>query len=318
MTTIRLRAAVAGTAAVLVLAACGSGDDDDPGADQDGATSVVVGTMPLADLAPFHHALDTGLFEEAGLDVEFVSSSTGAAQIAAMMSGDVHITYSNFVSVLQGAQEGLPLRIVRENNRSGPQGIYVPADSPIEDPTDLAGASVAINSLGNIQELTSRAVLEARGVDLATVEFVEMPPPDMGAALEQGHVDAAWLVEPFLTRGVQAGHREVASAFEGPTENLPVAGWLTTEDYLAEHADVVDSFIAVMDQAMAEAEDDPGVIAEAIPGYTEIDPQLASELSPPALTPTSDLTDFDVLRDLMLEYGLLDEELDVDPLMYTP
>ncbi|MGC5614769.1 ABC transporter substrate-binding protein [Georgenia sp. Z1491] len=317
MTTTHLRAAVAGTAAVLVLTACGSGEEE-ASTDEESAPSIVVGTMPLADLAPFHHALDTGLFEEAGLDVEFVSSSAGAAQIAAMMSGDVHITYSNFVSVLQGAQEGLPLRIVRENNRSGPQGIYVPADSPIEDPADLSGASVAINSLGNIQELTSRAVLESHGVDLATVEFVEMPPPDMGAALEQGHVDAAWLVEPFLTRGVQAGHREVASAFEGPTENLPVAGWLTTEEYLAENADVVDSFIAVMDQAMAEAEDDPGVIAEAIPGYTEIDPQLASELSPPALTPTSDLTDFDVLRDLMLEYGLLDEELDVDALMYTP
>jgi NitT/TauT family transport system substrate-binding protein len=316
-------ALVALTSAALVLAACGSGEDD-AGSDESGSgddsglTHVTIGTMPLADVAPFYYALNEGLFEEAGLDVETTISSQGAAQIAAMMSGDVSITYTNFVSVLQGAEQGLPLQIIRENNRSGPQGIYSVAGSDITAPEDLEGASIAINSLGNIQELTTRAVLESHGVDLSTIEFVEMPPPDMGAALEEGHVDAAWMVEPFITRAEEAGHQRVVSAFEGPTDNLPVAGWVSTEEFTAEHADVVDTFIEVMDQAMADAEEDPSVIADAIPTYTEISPEVASSLAPPALTPVSDLSDFDVLADLMLQYGLLEDELDVTPLMYTP
>lgn len=325
MTITRTRGALVGAAAAaLLLAACGSAEDDatdsatDGGAAQDEAISLVVGTMPLADVAPFYYALNEGLFEDAGLDVEVTMSSQGAAQVAAMVAGSIDISYTNFVSVLQGDQQGLPLQIIRENNRSGPQGIYVAADSTIDAPEDLTGATIAINSLGNIQELTSRAVLESHGVDLSTVEFAEMPPADMGAALDQGHVDAAWLVEPFLTRAEEAGERRVVSAFEGPTDNLPVAGWVTTEDYLAENSAAVDLFIEVMDQAMADAEADPSIIADAIPTYTEITPELAASLSPPSLTPVSDLSDFGVLRDLMLQYGLLEEDIDVDALMYTP
>jgi NitT/TauT family transport system substrate-binding protein len=166
-------ALVALTSAALVLAACGSGEDD-AGSDESGSgddsglTHVTIGTMPLADVAPFYYALNEGLFEEAGLDVETTISSQGAAQIAAMMSGDVSITYTNFVSVLQGAEQGLPLQIIRENNRSGPQGIYSVAGSDITAPEDLEGASIAINSLGNIQELTTRAVLESHGSRRAT------------------------------------------------------------------------------------------------------------------------------------------------------
>ncbi|WP_324278182.1 ABC transporter substrate-binding protein [Blastococcus brunescens] len=233
--------------------------------------------------------------------------------MAGAVAGEIDIVFSNYVSILQAAGEGLPLRIIRENNRSGPQGIYVPTGSPITGPADLAGASIAINSLGNIQELTARAVLESHGVDPAGLSFVELPPPEMPAALEQGHVDAAWMVEPFLTQVEQRGTAtRVVSAFEGPTENLPVAGWTVTQQFLQENPNTVAAFVRAMDAAMTMAVEQPETVTEIIPTYTEISPELAAQLSTPGLAENSDLSDFGTLAELMVEYGLIEDGLDLE------
>ncbi|MFH5822887.1 ABC transporter substrate-binding protein [Georgenia sp. AZ-5] len=316
----------AGLAALLLtsatLTACGGGQSEAPAGGGDASppaagepekTELTVGVLPLADLAPFFLAIEDGLFEDEGLQVEANVASGGAAQIAAMVAGDLDLTYSNYVSVLEARGEGLPLQIVRENNRSGPQGIYAMPDSGITDPAALEGRSIAVNSLGNIQELTARAVLESHGVDPASLEFVELPPADMPAALEEGHVDAAWLVEPFITLATGTSDaKRIVSAFEGPTENLPVAGWVATEQFVAENPNTVAAFVRAMDEAMRIAVDEPERLEEIIPTYTSITPELVTQLNPPGLAEDSDLSDLDTLQDLMVEQGIIEEGVDLE------
>jgi NitT/TauT family transport system substrate-binding protein len=308
-------------ALVTALTACGGGastpEEAAPAeAGEPEQSELTVGVLPLADLAPFYLAIQEGLFEEEGLTVEPNVASGGATQIAGAVAGDIDIVFSNYVSILQAASEGLPLRIIRENNRSGPQGIYVRAGSDITDPGDLAGKRIAINSHGNIQELTARAVLESHGVDGDSLTFVELPPPDMLAALTQNNVDAAWLVEPFLTQGEQRGEAtRVVSAFEGPTENLPVAGWLTTAQFVQENPNTVAAFVRALDEAMTLAVAQPELVAEILPTYTNISPEVAAQLAPAGLSETSDLGDFGTLADLMVEYGLMEEGLDMEEIV---
>ena len=305
-------------ALMTALTACSSGDPEtttgSPAEPREPEkTELTVGVLPLADLAPFYLAIEEGLFEDEGLTVEANVASGGAAQITGAVAGDIDIVFSNYVSILQAASKGLPLRIIRENNRSGPQGIYAPTGSSITRPEDMAGASIAINSLGNIQELTARAVLESHGVDPAGLSFVELPPPDMPAALDEGHTDAAWMVEPFLTLVEQRGTAtRVVSAFEGPTEDLPVAGWAVTEQFLQENPNTVAAFIRAMDAAMTMAVEQPEKLTEIIPTYTTISPELAAQLATPGLSEKSNLDDFGTLVDLMVKYDLMEEGLDID------
>ncbi|SFK91489.1 ABC transporter substrate-binding protein [Geodermatophilus ruber] len=306
---------------VTLVAACGSGDPEgssappaEPGAPE--VTDLTVGVLPLADLAPLYLAIEEGYFEDEGITVEPAVASGGAAQIAGMIAGDIDLTYSNYVSIVEAAEQGLPLRIVRENNRSGPQGIYAAADSGITRPADLAGQRIAINSLGNIQELTARAVLDSHGVDPDSLEFVELPPSDMPAALAEGAVDAAWLVEPFLTLVEQRGEAaRIVSAFEGPTEDLPVAGWTATQQFVEQNPNTVAAFVRAMDQAMQLAADEPERLAGIIPTYTELSPELAGQLSTPGLAVTSDLSDLGTLTDLMVEHGVIEESPELDGLV---
>ncbi|MDO8382592.1 MAG: ABC transporter substrate-binding protein [Microbacterium sp.] len=304
----------------IFLSGCATsapGDESGAGAGDTGGelTSIKVGVIPFAELAPFYIAIEDGIFDEHGLVVEPTQASGGASLITSLASGELQFIYSNYVSMLQASSRGIPLEIVRENDRPGAQAIYVLPDSGITTPTDLAGKSIAVNSLGNIMELTSRAALEDAGVDLDTVTFVEIPPPNMTAALEQGQVDAAWLVEPFVTLASGSlGVTVAADVFGGDAADLPIAGWATTPQFASENAETVDAFIAALDEASAIAVDDPSRVAEIIPTYTEIPAEVAAKLAPIAFTPTSELADIAQVQDLMIRFGYYTEPVDIDEL----
>jgi NitT/TauT family transport system substrate-binding protein len=307
---------VAGLVSLAAAAACSGGQADgsataEPNGDE--PTQITVGVQPFAELAPFYIAEERGLFEERGLKVDVHQANEGASLVAAMVAGEVPIIYSNYVSLFTAADKGLPARIFRENDRPGVQALYVLPDSEIQEPADFEGATIAVNGLGNVMEITARAVLEHHGVDLSTVNFVELPPPNMEAALAEGQVDAAWLVEPFVTfatNNLQA--RPVVSAFEGPTDDVPVAGWATTAQFLEENRQALADFKAAMDEAMKIAASDTDAVAEIIPTYTQMPPEVARSLSEISYAVDSDLSGLETWQDLLLHYEVIDKSVDLD------
>ncbi|MET1156789.1 ABC transporter substrate-binding protein [Arthrobacter sp.] len=306
-----------GMAAALVagLAACGG--DSEAGTAAAGSSdgpeqaTIVVGTQTFAELAPLHMAIEQGIFEDHGLTVELADSTGGGAGlIPGMVAGDIDVVYSNYVSLLQGASKGLPLQVIRENDRPGVQALYVTPDSGIKTPEDLAGKTIAVNGLGNIMELTSRAVLESHGVTDA--KFVEIPPPNMEAALAQGQVDAAWLVEPFVT--IASGTldvKPVVSAFEGPTENVPVAGWAVRKDFAQQNPKTVSAFVEAMDEAMAIAAKDDQAVKDSLLTFTEIPEAVVAKLNPISFAEKSDFSKLSDLNEIMVDQGLIEKPVDL-------
>ena len=77
----------------------------------------------------------------------------------------------------------------------------------VTDAKQLEGKTVSVNTLKNLPEVAVRNALEQAGVDPSTVKFVEIPFPDVPAALESKRVDAAFAVEPFVGASAGAGRR---------------------------------------------------------------------------------------------------------------
>lgn len=314
------------TALVTVsVAACG-GSSDDGGGEQSGSggngggpevTEITVGVQPFAEVSAFYLAVEEGLFEDEGLTVTpEVAAGGGAGLITGLVSGDLDFAYSNYVSVVQAASEGLPLRVVRENDRPGVQGLYSLPGSGITTPADLAGKTVAINGLGNIMELTSRSALEENGVDPDSVNFVELPPPDFLSSLASGNVDAAWLVEPFVSIGTNTQDAQlVLDVFDGATEELPVAGWITSPQFAAENPETVAAFRRALDEAIRMVADDPSLVAEVVQTYTQLTPEIAEGLNPINFAVDNELEDISQVEELMRQYGFIEEEVDTGELV---
>ncbi len=76
------------------------------------------------------------------------------------------------------------------------------------------------------------------GVDLSTVEFVEIALPDIRLALQEGRVDAGHTGEPFVTVAEQQGNRVIADSYEAIEEGLDISSWFTTDTFLEQSPDV--------------------------------------------------------------------------------
>ena len=162
---------------------------------------VKLGIIPIADVAPVFIGIEQGFFEEEGLTVSTEFAQGGAASIPSVVSGDIDFAFGAYPSFFSAVQEGLPLLISTEANRAAPLfgGLYALPDSGIATPADLEGKTIAVNTLNNLVQLAVEAQLVDAGLTLDDVTLVEIPFPDMVAALERGDVDVIAVVEPFGT-----------------------------------------------------------------------------------------------------------------------
>ncbi|WP_022869886.1 ABC transporter substrate-binding protein [Yaniella halotolerans] len=303
----------------LALSACGSSSADESSANaatSDGMHEVNIGYFPLVHTSTIIQAEEAGYLEEAGISAELMQTEGGAAAIPSLISGDIDILYSNYTSILLAAEQGLPVALVAGNDiATDDHGIFVTEDSDIEDLSDLEGKSFAVNNLQNIGTVAIYAQLEEVGVGPEDVDLVEMPNPDMAPALANGNVDAIWQVEPFQTISEQSGLRRIGDMFDGPASDMPVGGWVTTQEFADSNPEVIDSFRQALGQAGDDLQRNHELHLELVPSYTEIDVSVAEELALPNYD--TDLQ-IDVLQhgaDMMHEYGIIAEPLKVSDLV---
>jgi NitT/TauT family transport system substrate-binding protein len=280
---------------------------------------VDLGLLPLIDVAPVYIALEDGIFEREGLEIEITPVQGGAASIPAMIAGELDIAFGAVPSMLSGSADGMDLRLIAEQNRASPgfSDISALPDAGLEgDPAALEGRRLGLNTFANTAELTARSVVEAAGGDFDRVEAVEVPFPEMIPMLERGELDAAFLVEPFTTiarRTLDA--RSVADPYTGETESLPVGSYTTTENFAANFPNTVRAFQRAIIAATDVARRQPQRVVEILPTYTTLDADAAAAVTQPEFVARIDQVEIQRIVDLMVDHGFLDTELDLDTLI---
>ena len=318
----RLLAPIAALA--LLTTACGGSDGGGTApTDESGTRQLTVGVIPIVDVAPIYLGQEQGFFEERGIELELVPGSGGAAAVPGVVAGDFQFAFGNVTSVLLAASQGLPLRVVAEGNSStgDPEtdfsAVVVAADSPVQSAADLAGRTVAVNNLRNIGEVTIRKAVEDAGGDPGSINFVELAFPDMPAAVTGGDVDAAWVVEPFVTVATGQGARKVLANFAEAVDDLTVATYFTTEQVIAEDPQLVDDFQAAIAESLQYAQDNPDEVRRIVTTYTQITPEVAEQMALPAFPQEVNVESLEAVAELMQQYEITSEPVDVDALLAT-
>jgi NitT/TauT family transport system substrate-binding protein len=317
-------AVVATLGCCLALAACG-GDDGGGGGGGDAAAdrpvTLKVGVIPIADVAPLYLGVDKGFFKEENLTIEPQLAEGGAAIVPSVVSGDNEIGFSNTTSLIVARSKNLPLRIISQGDIGGtnaddaPDGLLVAKGSDIRSAKDLEGRTIAVNTLQNVGPLTINRSLEKRGVDYRTVKYVEVPFPEMGAALEGGRVDAIWVVEPFVTQGRGSGFEVLFHPFEETARSLTVATYFTTERYLEENRPVVDRFVRAMRKSLEYADSHPDDVRRIVTEYTEIPEKAAQTMVLPQWGAELNESTIETTARLAERYGFVEKAPALDDLI---
>lgn len=316
-----LRRIALGSLLALTLAAtgtaCGGSDDGSAGGLE--MDEITVGTMPVADTAPLQLAVSKGLFEKEGLKVKLQTIAGGAEAIPKLKSGALDVSFGNYVSLLQANANGvLKPRILAEGfeGASNTHSILVLKDSPIRTAKDLAGKKIGVNTKRNVSTLLVQAGVQPAGIKLdEDKSFVEMPFPNMEAALKSKSVDAVQAVEPFVTQiQTTLGGRIVLDLSQGSMAKFPIAGYASTAEWAEKNPKTVAAFQRglIAGQKLAQ---DLKTVQEVLPTYTKIDSKVAATLNMGGYPTSLSATRLQRVPDVMQQYGYLSEPVDIKTLL---
>lgn len=313
-----LAVVLCGLLAAVTMTACS--DDDPASADSDAPVTLNVGVIPIADVAPVYIGIEEGYFEEEGLTIEPQFADGGAAIVPAVVSGEYEIGFSNIVSLITASEEGLPVTIVTPGvdeattEQNAFAGLIVARDGPIEELSDLAGGTIGVNSLLNINQLAIQASFEQRGLPIEDINYTEIPIPDMPAAVETGRIDAAMTSEPFVTIAADTT-RVIAASYYDIAPGLSVATYFANEPYAEENPEVIERFERAMRRSLDHAQDNPDQARAAVLEYTSIPPEVVESMNLPGWSSELNVASIEHTAQLMADYGFVDAVPSLDRLL---
>jgi NitT/TauT family transport system substrate-binding protein len=318
------RALMALAAAALVLAACGG--DDGGGASsggaggQSGPTALTVQETAGVPSAFVAFGIEKGFFDKQNLKIKLQPSQGGATAVPSLVSGKIQVAGSNVVSLLIAASKGLPIQAVAPGTSAHGAGqkdfgaLMVRKGSDIRDVKDLAGKSVAVNTLNNIAEVVVKASLEKAGVDPEQVKLREIDFPEMGAALSKGDVDAAFLIEPFVTTARSEGDRIIDYSYVTTEPNLQVGAYAVSKKFATENPDAVKRYRAAVGETATYLMGHQDEFRTFLSERAKTPPKLAKTMQLPTFTTSLNTASMQKTAALVRKYGLVQDDVKVDDL----
>ncbi|MEL7098204.1 MAG: ABC transporter substrate-binding protein [Pseudomonadota bacterium] len=205
---------------------------------------------------PFQFAKEMGMYEEAmgGTKINWVSFDTGTAMSAAMASGDVQISVSQGVPpFVVAASAGQDIQIVDVAvSYSENDNCVVKAELEIDagSAAELAGKKVAV-PLGTAAHYGFLSQMGHFGVDVASMEIVDMAPAEGAAALAQGSLDMACGWGGALRRMKEHGNVLLTGAEKEELGILVFDVTSAPAAFVAEEAELLSQFLSVTAAANA-------------------------------------------------------------------
>lgn len=218
--TLRLRAVLAVLVSSGLLAGCAPAPDPAPD-----RLRVVV--LPFLSFAPYFIAIEEGLFERQGIELEIVTLERGAEALPALIQGQIDVLGASVsVAMLRAMAEGAPLRVVADKGLIAFQDCVgsgyavrrtLVDTGAVAEVADLAGLNAAFEP-AEFTEYSVDRLLSTAGLSSADVRMVDVPFPAMSEAFAAGTLDLTPVGEPWLTRLVESG---AATIWRPTTDVIP-------------------------------------------------------------------------------------------------
>ena len=220
-------------------------------------------------------AAELGYFDGTGITLENVGYATGGpASLIALASGDVEIGGAATSAVLNSIIGGNDFVAAYPSNgiNDEVQSIfYVLEDSPIRDIKDIAGKTIAVNTLGAHLDYTIREALHSVGLPSDAANQIVVPGPQLEQVLRSGQVDVSAFGYWQTTFEGAARQKGGLRAIFDDTDVLgEIAGGFVVlrRDFIAKHPQAAKVFVEQSERALDYAREHPGetkaILAKAL------------------------------------------------------
>jgi NitT/TauT family transport system substrate-binding protein len=183
-------------AAGVIALGVGCGDDDDDGGDGNGGgggTQEVVYNLPTPESTLFYPPLvaeELGFFEEEGVSPDLAPAAEEIAATAFLDNGDADLAFADVDEVILARENGGEHQVIFSPQHTNTAGIVVPADSDIQDFSDVTGKTIGLESEESTRLVD--AMLDSAGISKDDVQtaVIGTSGPLIAKSFDDGKIDA--------------------------------------------------------------------------------------------------------------------------------
>jgi NitT/TauT family transport system substrate-binding protein len=246
-----------------------------------GLETVRFGAPPVEEAALAFYAVEKGFFKAAGIDAQVQILPSGGAVTQALVGSALDIGVTNSGSMSSAHARGVPLYLVAcgatYTSAEPIAHLAVGKTTGVKTVKDLSGKTLAVSTLRDMIQATVLGFIDKNGGDSKSVNFVEMPPPQMPAAIVAKRIDGAAIVEPIFTSAkndvIDLG-APYSSANDGkPFQTLGIAG---NKDWCDKNAAAAKKIAGAIHETARWANNakNHAECATILAQYTKIDPAV--------------------------------------------
>jgi len=278
-----------------------------------------IALVPIWDVAPYYAAEQQGYFTAENIAVTQQIVRGGAAAIPALVGGSFDMVYANGTSIVTAITKGIDLRIILEGAPIGsgppdPGALLKRKGEPLKTGKDLEGKIVGVNALRDVQWMFVTAWIKETGGDPDKVQIIEVPLPSMVDTLKAKRVDAALVLDPFMTMGLADPAIELLDwALSRVYAGGPVGFFTITPELAARRPNDVRAFMRAYKRGAAWVNANTGKepFIKLIAGFTGITPELVGQMKPVPAHADIVPSGLSHLTALMTQTGLLTTSVDL-------
>ncbi len=220
-------------------------------------------------------AAELGYFDGTGITLENVGYATGGpASLVALAGGSVELGSAATAAVLNAIAAGNDFVAAYPSNGINDQVqsiFYVLDGSPITSVKDIAGKTIAVNTLGAHLDYVVREALHQNGLPEDAANLVVVPGPQLEQVLRSGQVDiSAFGYWQTTFEGAARAAGGLRPVFDDTDVLGEIAGGFVVlrRDWIAAHPDeakiFVEASVKALDYARTHPEETREIFARAL------------------------------------------------------
>jgi len=215
--------------------------------------------------------------------------------------------------------QGVNIKVVYLGHRYG-SAFVVKKNGPIKTFADMRGRKIAIPSRFSDERLLVFRAMKIWGIKPSEIKMVEMAPPDVAGALAAGAIDAFVMGEPFPSQAELGGYGRVLFQAREYWPDYMSCILVVQQDLIDKRPGVVQELVdgiarsgLWLDKGKPQREDAADFVGRFY--YNQKPALLRWALTKPMdrvmYTPLAPRKpDFDLVRDMMLETGVLTKKIE--------
>lgn len=245
---------------------------------QDGLTRVRLNEVTHSVFyAPLYVAMNLGLFEAEGIDLEYATGQGADHVMTALLSGQADIGFMGPEASIYVYNQGQADYAVNFALLTQRDGSFLVAREPMPDFTweDVRGTSIIGGRPGGVPLMTLEYVLKKHGLmpgeDVEVLTHIQFAL--MAGAFTGGEGDFVTLFEPVATALEQEGKGYVVASVGAESGEIPYTAFCAAKSYIEKNPELIEAFTRAIYRGQVWVQQhSPAEIAEVIqPSFPDTD-----------------------------------------------